>query len=83
MKAALIKRFGGPDVVSIGEARVRDLQLAEVMVRIEATGINPLDVKLLQATCNRFSRAIFPTYQAPMLGASHVRPGSDGPRGNA
>ncbi|WP_241722829.1 NADP-dependent oxidoreductase [Raoultella sp. HC6] len=47
MKAALIKRFGGPDVVSIGEARVRDLQPDEVMVRIEATGINPLDVKII------------------------------------
>lgn len=47
MKAALIKSFGGPDVVSIGEARVRDLQPAEVMVRIEATGINPLDVKII------------------------------------
>ncbi|MNM33071.1 Phthiocerol synthesis polyketide synthase type I PpsC [compost metagenome] len=47
MKTALIKTFGGPDVVSIGEAHARDPQPGEVVVRVEAAGVNPLDVKVI------------------------------------
>lgn len=47
MKAALINTFGGPNVVGIDEARLRDPQSDEVVVRIEAAGINPLDVKII------------------------------------
>lgn len=47
MKAALIKSFGSLDVVCIGEAHARDPQPDEVVVRVEAAGINPLDVKII------------------------------------
>ncbi|MBB2926286.1 hypothetical protein [Paraburkholderia silvatlantica] len=43
MKAALLTTFGGPDVVSIGETALRDMQPDEATVRIEAAGVNPLD----------------------------------------
>ena len=56
MKAALIKTFGAPDVVSIGEAHTRDPQPGEVVVRVEAAGINPLDVKIIAG----YMQQVFP-----------------------
>jgi len=47
MKAAFIQTFGSPDVINIGEMTVRDPQPDEVVVRIEAAGINPLDIKIV------------------------------------
>lgn len=85
MKAALIKSFGGPDVVSIGEARVRDLQPAEVMVRIEATGINPLDVKIIAGYLQQVFPIDFPyvpgtdfsgVIEAVGAQVTHLQPGN-------
>jgi len=56
MKAALIKTFGGPDVVSIGEAQAHDPQPGEVVVRVEVAGVNPLDVKIIAG----YLRQVFP-----------------------
>lgn len=47
MQAAVITTFGGPDVVSIGQAHTPDPRPGEVVVRVEAAGINPLDVKII------------------------------------
>jgi NADPH:quinone reductase-like Zn-dependent oxidoreductase len=46
MQAALIHAFGGPDVVTIGEAGLRNVQPNEVAVRVEAASVNPLDLKI-------------------------------------
>ncbi|CAH0252961.1 NADP-dependent oxidoreductase [Pseudomonas mediterranea] len=56
MKSALINEFGGPDVVVEGEARLRQPQVNEVVVRIEAASVNPLDVKILAG----YMQPIFP-----------------------
>ncbi|WP_437440664.1 alcohol dehydrogenase catalytic domain-containing protein [Raoultella terrigena] len=40
----------------MSSASARDLQPAEVMVRIEATGINPLDVKIISG----YLQQVFP-----------------------
>lgn len=56
MKAALIKTFGGADVVSIGEAQAHDPQPGEVVVRVEVAGVNPLDVKIIAG----YLRQVFP-----------------------
>lgn len=47
MKAAVITAFGGPDVVSTGQAPLAEPRPGEVVVRVEAAGINPLDVKIM------------------------------------
>ncbi|WP_229518111.1 NADP-dependent oxidoreductase [Paraburkholderia terrae] len=47
MTAALVTTFGGPDVVGIGEAELRAMEPDEATVRIEAAGVNPLDVKVV------------------------------------
>lgn len=47
MKAAFIQTFGSPDVINIGEMTVHDPQPDEVVVRIEAADINPLDIKIV------------------------------------
>ncbi|WP_130831012.1 NADP-dependent oxidoreductase [[Erwinia] mediterraneensis] len=56
MKAALINTFGGPDVVSIGETALRDMYPDEATVRIEAAGLNPLDLKIIAG----YMQQVFP-----------------------
>lgn len=60
MKAALIHAFGNPDVVTIGQTVRRDLQPGEVMVRVEAAGVNPLDVKILSGAMQQVFPISFP-----------------------
>ncbi|SFT58659.1 NADPH:quinone reductase [Kosakonia arachidis] len=60
MKAALIQTFGSPDVISIGEMTVRNPQPGEVVVRIEAAGINPLDVKIIAGYLQQVFPVDFP-----------------------
>ncbi|WP_395061651.1 NADP-dependent oxidoreductase [Paraburkholderia silvatlantica] len=56
MKAALVTTFGGPDVISIGETALRDMQPDEATVRIEAAGVNPLDLKIVAG----YMQQVFP-----------------------
>jgi NADPH:quinone reductase-like Zn-dependent oxidoreductase len=56
MKAAFIDTFGGPDVVIIGETTLRDMQPYEATVRIEAAGLNPLDLKIIAG----YMQQVFP-----------------------
>lgn len=56
MKAAFVSAFGGPDVVTIGQAGLRKLQPHEVAVRVEAVGVNPLDLKMIAG----YMQQVFP-----------------------
>jgi NADPH:quinone reductase-like Zn-dependent oxidoreductase len=56
MKNALIKTFGSPDVVEEGERTLPAIQPHEVVVRVEAASVNPLDVKIIAG----YMQAIFP-----------------------
>lgn len=60
MKAAFIQTFGSPDVINIGEMTVRDPQPDEVVVRIEAAGINPLDIKIVAGYLQQVFPVDFP-----------------------
>ena len=60
MKAALIHAFGGPDVVTIGPSSLRKLQPQEVTVRVEAAGVNPLDLKIIAGYVRQFFPIEFP-----------------------
>jgi NADPH:quinone reductase-like Zn-dependent oxidoreductase len=45
MKAALIHRFGEPEVFSLEEVAVSQAAMGEVLVRVQAAGINSLDLQ--------------------------------------
>lgn len=60
MKAALVNTFGGPDVVSIGETALRDMRPDEATVRIEAAGLNPLDLKIVAGYMQQVFPIAFP-----------------------
>ena len=42
-KAAIFSEFGGPDQVQIAEIELPELQEGEVLVKIKAAGVNPVD----------------------------------------
>lgn len=60
MKAALVNTFGGPDVVSIGETALHDMRPDEAIVRIEAAGLNPLDLKIVAGYMQQVFPVTFP-----------------------
>jgi NADPH:quinone reductase-like Zn-dependent oxidoreductase len=60
MRAALVNTFGGPDIVSIGETALRDMRPDEVTVRIEAAGLNPLDLKIVAGSMQQVFPVAFP-----------------------
>lgn len=47
MKAAFIQAFGGPELATIGTASLRVAKADEVVVRVEAAAVNPLDLKII------------------------------------
>ena len=49
-KAILITRAGGPDVLELSERPVADPGPGEVVVRVRAVGVNPVDVKIRKGT---------------------------------
>ncbi|WP_082883147.1 NADP-dependent oxidoreductase [Rufibacter roseus] len=43
MKAAFYEEFGGPEKIKVGQLEVPELKEGEVLVRIKAAGVNPVD----------------------------------------
>jgi NADPH:quinone reductase-like Zn-dependent oxidoreductase len=50
MKAAVIRRFGGPDVLSLEEVARPVAAPGEVLVKVHAAGVNPIDYKTRTGT---------------------------------
>jgi len=46
MKACIIRRFGSPDVFEIADVPKPVAQQGEVVIRVKATSVNPLDCKI-------------------------------------
>ena len=46
MKAVRIHEFGGPDVLRYEDAPKPDVKDGEILVRVHAAGINPVDWKI-------------------------------------
>jgi NADPH:quinone reductase-like Zn-dependent oxidoreductase len=46
MHAVLIRRFGGPEVVELAEAPVPEPRAGEVLIKVEAASLNPVDYKI-------------------------------------
>jgi len=45
MKAVVVPRFGGPDVLTVEELPLPELRHEDVLIRVRAIGINPVDHK--------------------------------------
>lgn len=46
MNAVLIRKFGGPEVVEFGELPVPDRRPGELLLKVEAASLNPVDWKI-------------------------------------
>jgi NADPH:quinone reductase-like Zn-dependent oxidoreductase len=46
MNAVLIRRFGGPEVVEISQVLVPEPRQGELLVKVEAASLNPVDFKI-------------------------------------
>lgn len=64
MKAAFIKAFGGLDGVTLGNVQLRAPRVDEVVVRIEAAAVNPLDLKIIAG----YMEQVFPIALPYVLG---------------
>jgi NADPH:quinone reductase-like Zn-dependent oxidoreductase len=54
MKAVRIRQYGEVDTISIDEVQVPEIGPSEVLVKIEAASVNPLDVKLIRGILQEY-----------------------------
>ena len=60
MKAVCIYRYGGPEVLSYEDAPIPRADRGEVLVRVHAAGINPVDWKIRQGELKDQLHHLFP-----------------------
>src|SRR5687768_17401601 len=60
MKAALIDRYGSNDVVSVGDLAVPTMGDADLLVRVHAASVNPVDIKTRDGKLKTLLKYRFP-----------------------
>ena len=60
MRAVQVHRYGGPDQLKLEERTRPQLQTGEVLVRVYAAGVNPIDWKIRQGLLKDFQPVTFP-----------------------
>lgn len=60
MRAVRIHTFGGPEVLTVDHVEVPALKLGEILVKVGAAGINPVDYKIRQGGYHKVSEAQLP-----------------------
>jgi NADPH:quinone reductase-like Zn-dependent oxidoreductase len=60
MRAVRIHSFGGPEVLTMDQVEVPALKLGEILVKVGAAGINPVDYKIRRGGYHRVSEAQLP-----------------------
>jgi len=60
MKAAVYEQFGGPESIKIDNIDISELQEGEVLVRIKAAGVNPVDDAVREGYLKDFLPTRFP-----------------------
>lgn len=60
MRAAVIRRFGGPEALEVERIPIPQPKLGEVLVRIRAASINPLDYKIRSGQLQLLTGKNFP-----------------------
>ena len=74
MRAAVISRFGGPEVVDVMDVDVPTPKLDEVLIRVNTSTVSQADRRRERVTC-RWESACWP---GPLLGGSGPGGGSSG-----
>ena len=64
MKAIIVNEYGGPDVMKIEDVATPKPEGTQVLVRVKATGVNPVDTYLRSG--NHAHRQNFHTRRARM-----------------
>jgi len=59
-RAVTLQRFGGPEVLQVVRESVPDPKPGEVLVRVRATSVNPIDWKIRRGTMRWMSGSKFP-----------------------
>ncbi|RME68243.1 MAG: NADP-dependent oxidoreductase, partial [Alphaproteobacteria bacterium] len=62
MRAVYYEKFGGADVLKVGELPVPKPEKGEVLIRVAGAGVNPIDWKLREG----FAVGLFP-YTFPIV----------------
>lgn len=60
MKAAFYEEFGAADKIIVGNLTVPELKEGEVLVRVKAAGINPVDAAVREGYLHSFIPVVFP-----------------------
>jgi len=76
MKAAYYLQHGGTEVLQLGELPVPDIEADEVLVRVVAAGVNPIDRRLRAGELSEYITRTFPVVPGWDLAGRIVRVGS-------
>lgn len=60
MKAVFIRRYGGPEVVEVGDLDAPKPERGEVLIRVRASSVNPIDWKIASGALKMFIRHPLP-----------------------
>jgi NADPH:quinone reductase-like Zn-dependent oxidoreductase len=60
MKAVTIRRYGGPEVLEYTDVPAPEAREGQVVVRVRASNVNPIDWKIRDGALKMFIRAPFP-----------------------
>jgi len=60
VRAALIPRNGPPEVIEVGELPLPSISDSQVLVRVYATSVNPVDCSVRGGRLRRFAAVPFP-----------------------
>lgn len=60
MKAALIHSYGAPEVLEIGETDIPQPGKGQILIKVMAAGINPIDYKIRQGVMKYLTTSRFP-----------------------
>ncbi len=75
MKAVVINEFGGREKLTLDEVPTPEPAEGEVLVRIKAAGVNPVDWKIREGWLKDLLPYEFPMFKKPM---QRWKPGTPG-----
>jgi NADPH:quinone reductase-like Zn-dependent oxidoreductase len=77
MRAAFYRSYGGPEVLEVGEMEAPRPGDHQILVRVLAAGINPVDWKIRSGHLRPFASATFPMIPGSDLAGEVVEVGSE------